>query len=149
MTKKISDYGTPEIRNKHNLRPELTGKGHAFRLRVTDVDEIDRLLLRKVIDLDQHETLQRLQKIIFDAGLHGVRAASLEPKITGGNASDVSDRGAEARVLLRHVVLHLEHKVDKAAAIMVVNLALDQLSARSVDGDKLIKCIEELDRFFR
>lgn len=78
----VIDQGPKERRQHHRVALELDGNNRA-RLRVLDQLELDRLLLERKIDLDQHTAGEHLYRDITMAGYFPACKWSMDSNIRG------------------------------------------------------------------
>lgn len=78
----VFDTGPAERRQHNRVVVERTAS-HRARLRVVDQTEVDRLLLLRHIDLDQHSAAEHLSRDIQNAGYFPACKWSLESNIRG------------------------------------------------------------------
>ena len=77
-----TDCGTDELARRFAVRPELAGVGHSVRVRVTDEEEIDRLLLGGMLSLKEHEIAVDWLRDLWRARMTGMGAVNLETTTT-------------------------------------------------------------------
>ncbi len=147
--KSTSDYGTPELSKRKKTRPDLTGKGYAFRVRVMDEDEIDRLLLVNLITMDMHNTLERFQNDLHRAGLMGLKASSPEPRITDGQAQEIGYYAAERRMRVNKAIKYLDTRVGIPMRRMLIAMCMDEFHADDRHSEAIELIVKTLDRFYR
>jgi hypothetical protein len=141
-----SDYGTSDARHHNTIEPELTGHGHAVRMRVRDGTELDRLHRAGLIDADQHAAGCALARDLHGARMLGLKTTAYDRQ-GGAGAGGLSDgqatalervgdavrymdgaAGAEARTLTVNVCLGTV-RLDQPAAILAARCGLDALLA--------------------
>jgi hypothetical protein len=149
MTKRSPiDIGTKERASKGQLRPELTGQGHEFHVRVIDSSTIDRLLISESIGPDEFDTLSRLHIDIVRASLHGYQASDYEPRVSGGQGQSVSEKVASARVKVNNILRHIASITDSSTASLVYNTALGDYEPTKPQLPRLRRGIEALFDFY-
>ena len=92
----VIDTGPPERRQHHKVVIERTAN-HRARLRIVDQTELDRLLLKRQISLDQHTAGEHLYRDVQDCGYMPACKWTLDSNIRGG-VQTVSQRRADALV---------------------------------------------------
>lgn len=87
----IIDQGPPE-RRQHNTVAVEQGADRKARLRILDQTEPDRLLLKRLITLDQHTAAEHLYRDIIRAGYFPTHKWALDTNIRGDVQSLSNDR---------------------------------------------------------
>jgi hypothetical protein len=126
--KEVSDQGTPEMNKRRQLKPELAGQGYTYRMRVTDQTASDRLLLSKLVTLDEHATLERLSEDMDRGQLLSLKVQDFEPRVSGGEGQSIAVRVAEARSKVNDIMKHLGLECGPWARALMVSIARDELS---------------------
>lgn len=100
------DLGPPERAQHNQLQLERDINNRA-RLRVVDQIEIDRLLLRRLITMDQHSAGEHLYKVITAAGYFAPCRWIMDTNISGGQSGISHVRSsALVKIGLARVWLH-------------------------------------------
>lgn len=92
----VIDTGPVERRQHNKVVVEQTAN-HRARLRVVDQTEIDRLLLQRLIDMDQHTAGEHLYRDIQAAGYFPACKWALDSSIRGASQT-ISQHRADALV---------------------------------------------------
>jgi hypothetical protein len=118
----IRDLGPPE-RRAHNIVRVEQDVHHRTRLRVMDQFEIDRLLYKRLISLDEHTSAENLFRDLTNAGYIRGSQWSLDANIKG-DPQGISRRRSDAlvRVGMAHRWLHT--KIGRDATRWLVNVCL-------------------------
>lgn len=109
---KAVDFGTPELARRFTVVPKLTRGLYGYNGKVVDGSEIDRLLLRDWITVNQHATLEGLLRRLHKASFVGVKSPTYDSPVQADPAT-VGDRRAHA---LRSMVKIFRRLDDKAGA---------------------------------
>lgn len=118
--REISDLGTSEISRHHIVAPEMTYT-NSPRARVVDQREIDRMLLRDLISLDEHHTLERVGEDARRASGSSL-IGCYDPRVSRGRDPQfVSDGKSEA---CRHF-LYLQRAVQESAGYAALAILID------------------------
>lgn len=117
------DYGTTEITHQYLVIPRLTRGSYGYNSKVMDETEIDRLLLKDIINASQHASLERFLKELMEAGFIGVRSPNYEAPVQS-DASSSGDRKANIIRKSVAVMKRLERKVGKGRRSALVNLVI-------------------------
>lgn len=160
MTKKNRlpiDTGTPEMSNRHIVKPELISQrsGKAMHLRVQDQREIDRLLLKDKITIEQHQALEAFQADAYFAGLEGVRAQDYGRVMGSGTAPQMTNREAMKRLKVSRCLARVDRDVppvrhggvDTASALLL-RTVLDDAPVPEIWLKKLSDISHSLQRFY-
>lgn len=118
-----ADYGSTD-RHRHDVvRPELTGHGHAVRMRVKDGCEIDRLQLRGLINPFQHSAAASFARDLHAARLLGVATVNLGGT-GGGQGGSITDGQADALIKVGDAIRVLDRLVGQSVRVLTVDLCL-------------------------
>jgi hypothetical protein len=141
-----SDLGTPERAKRSKLKPELTGKGYAVRMRVTDGCEIDRLLMAgRITDLE-HSTCGALLRDMHDAKLLGCKTAKFEVFI--GDKRQAADMQATALQKVIGAMRSIERAHGIPARMMMLAVLLEDRAVRQGSEDMLRNAIAAVEGFY-
>lgn len=112
----------PGIHTHHRIKPELTGRGHAVRLRVQDGSELDRLFLRGRIDEFQHSAGEQFSRDLHRAKLLGMATTNFA-RATGGGGS-LTDAQADALGRVGDAIRWLDHEVGASVRSVTLDACL-------------------------
>lgn len=102
-----ADYGTPELARRFSVVPKLIG--NSYGARVMDDTEINRLLMKDLINPLQHSLLRALAEKLERASFNELRAINYdathfsEPHTMGDRKAE---RLARARNLIKGMITH-------------------------------------------
>ena len=136
----LNEIGTRELHERHRIKVE---DGDAFaRARVTDQTFVDKLLLRKIIEIYHHQAAERLTQQAVTAGMF-VRTPNWAA-IPGNHRTDAYTNGLlrYARTL-RHIQRNLGHE---AASLLVRVVVEDHGTSDEKELQVVISCLELLSR---
>ena len=120
-----ADYGHNDRKLHGVVKPELTGRGHAVRMRVKDGNELDRLAMKGLINPYQHSAGTSLSRDLHGARLLGVKTTSFGQSISGGTPGEAH---ATAMDRVGDAIRHLDHSVGVAARAVTVNVCLSLIA---------------------
>jgi hypothetical protein len=118
-----TDYGTREIARQFTVVPKLTRGLYGYNSRVVDETEIDRLLLRGIINSAQHSTLEGLMRRLHRMNFVGIKSPSLDSPVYADPAI-VGDKRAQAVRGMVKIFLRLDEKMGADKRRALVNLVL-------------------------
>lgn len=124
-TQARTDYGTDQIHKHQVVRPELTGRGHAIRMRVKDGTELDRLHMKGLINPFQHSAGQSFSRDLHRARLLG--QATVNFTGNGGGGQSITDAQADALGRVSDVLRRLDRVVGVGVRALTVNLCLSRV----------------------
>lgn len=108
------------------LRPtlnlELTGRGHAVRLRVQDGSELDRLFLKGIIDEFQHSAGEQFSRDLHRAKMLGMATTNFARNGSGGGS--ITDAQADALGRVGDAIRYIEHEVGPSVRMVTLNACL-------------------------
>lgn len=146
--KKPIDPGTRE-RAKHNrLRPEFTGRGYEFRVRVSDQTAADRLLMNEDITATQFSVLDKFSEDLYRAGWINLRAQSYEPTTSQGSGENLSENEAVKKLTVAQAIKRLDNKVGPQIRGILLRVAMDELDPKGDQIRLLHVGIEILEDFY-
>lgn len=116
------DLGTTELAHRHSVRPERSAG--AVRLRVLDGNNIDKLLWMDALTPDEHSTLVGFQVDLHRASLLGLRAATLEAKVSGAS-HNLSNIEADHRLKCNQCLEFLQKNYGRQVMNIILDLCLD------------------------
>lgn len=126
-----ADYGTREIAKRQAVQPELTGRGHAVRMRVLDGNELDRLRLKKLITELQHSAGRTFERDLHGAKLLGMATVNFSGG--GGGGGHITDAHADAFGRVGDAIRYVDDAVGVAVRMVVMNICLSLVSARTTE----------------
>ena len=134
----FNEVGTRELHDRHRIKIE---DGDTFaRARVTDQTFVDRLLLRKIIEIDQHQAAERLVQQALTAGMF-VRTPNWA-SIPGQHRKETYTNGLlRYSRTLRFVQQNLGYE---AASILVRIVVEDRGTEDEEELQVVISCLELL-----
>ena len=112
----------PGIHTHHRIKPELTGRGHAVRLRVQDGSELDRLFLRGIIDEFQHSAGEQFSRDLHRAKMLGMATTNFARN--GGGGGSITDAQADALGRVGDAIRYIEHEVGPSVRMVTLNACL-------------------------
>jgi hypothetical protein len=145
-----TDHGARDLHRHHTVEPELTGRGHAVRMRVRDGNELDRLHRAGLLDAQQHSA-----GVSFARDLHGARMLGLKTtnydRQGGAGLGGLSDNQATALERVGDAVRHIDRTAGTGARAWTINLCLgtvrlDQPAAILAARDGLDALLAHYDR---
>lgn len=144
------DQGTPEISRQHKVIPQRAGPQASapLHLRVVDESEIDRLLLKDWINVEQHQTAETLLDDLHNAGLIGMRISNYERRMGGGDTQNITRREALRRVKVRKALEYMEAKGGVKAGRLVLGVVMDDTRVVEKDLPSLREGLDFLARFY-
>jgi len=111
----------PGIHTHHRIKPELTGRGHAVRLRVQDSSELDRLFLHGRIDEFQHSAGEQFARDLHRAKMLGMATTNFARTCGGGSMTDAQ---ADALGRVSDAIRYVDHEVGVAVREVTLNACL-------------------------
>lgn len=125
------DCGTKEFGHRYTLKPELIGAstGHSVHMRVVDETAIDRLLLKGMINLDEHIIGNKVAGDLHRANFSKIAASKLEP--SSGRPDPHAFVFTDNLVEVGKLFTYLDEKVGVDARNLVTNVLLDMRDVRS------------------
>jgi hypothetical protein len=138
MTDQPADYGTNELSKRHSLKPELTGRGHAVRMRVSDQIELDRLLLKGHIDRMEHSAGGSFCQDLHRAGMMGMKTVNYSPT-TRGAGGDMSQAHADAVCRVGYARDTLNKEAGHRAQELTLNACLSIVRVTALHDITLLK----------
>lgn len=118
-----SDYGTNERHKRGVVEPELTGRGHAVRMRAKDSCELDRLLMTGRITGDEWSAGEAFARRLHAAKMMGMATANLQRVGGGGH---ISDRQANALIEVTDTHAWLDHMAGERVRKLVTHVCLSE-----------------------
>jgi hypothetical protein len=118
----VADLGTIELSRIHRTTPERSAGG--VRIRVLDGNQIDRLLWSNSISPDEHSSLVGFQVDLHRASLTGVRAQTLEARVSGAQ-HDLSQSEAEHRLKVAQCITYLQNHYNRQVAQIILDLCMN------------------------
>jgi hypothetical protein len=128
-----TDYGTHEIHKRKTVQPELTGRGHAVRMRVQDGTELDRLRLKGLITSLQHSAGQSLERDLHRAKLLGMATVNFSSN-GGGGGGHITDAHADAFGRVNDAIRHMDYVAGVAVRTLTVDVCLSLVTLRTADA---------------
>lgn len=122
--------GQTKLASHFTVKPELTGNGHAVRLRVMDETEPERLLLAGSITSDQFSAATMLYKDLIAAKMIGPSAMNLSPSISGGDPDPVTQRQALSIKRVNDAIKHLDSDIGRNARAFLLKVVLSETMAQ-------------------
>lgn len=120
----MSDYGTDE-RHKHGVvKAELTGRGHAVRMRAHDSCELDRLAYGSIITHDEWSAGDTFARKLHAARMMGM-ATSRPERVQGGG--HISDRQAAALVDVEEAHRWMDGSCGERARKLTTHVCLSEV----------------------
>jgi hypothetical protein len=141
IEKKRADYGTNERHQHGVVKPELTGKGHAVRMRVRDSCELDRLFHASVITPDEWSAGDGFARRLHAARMMGVPVMNFN-RVGGGGF--ISDRQANALIDVTDTITWIDGSVGERARRMVVGVCLSEVRVEEDALDLLRRGLRSL-----
>lgn len=118
-----ADYG-PDERHQHGtVRPELTGRGHAVRMRARDNCELDRLLWADAITQDEWSAGDALARKLHAARMMGMSVSKPE-RVSSGDY--VSQRQANALLDVTDALRWLDMSCGDQVRSLVLAVCLSE-----------------------
>lgn len=119
------DTGTPELQQHHKVRPiPVRGDGFEVHLKVTDQREIDRLLMRDVIDLPQHSALEDFSDMLRKCHMMGPAIGRYDVRYTQRRSPDSVTSNITANLVR---VGEITEKIDAEAGLRARTFLIDTL----------------------
>lgn len=140
-SKPTADYGTDERHQHGVVKPELTGKGHAVRMRVRDNCELDRLLYASRITPDEWSAGDSFARKLHAAKMLGVPVMNFN-RVGGGGG--ISDRQANALIEVTDTITWIDGSVGELARRMVVGVCLSEVRVEDDGLDTLRQGLRSL-----
>lgn len=128
---KYADYGTDERSHHGEVKPELTGRGYAIRMRAVDNCELDRLLYASEITPDEWSAGDSLAKTLHAAKMMGM--AISKPERLGGGGH-VSQRQALALLKVTDATRWLDLSCGEEIRKLVIGVCLSEVRVETKDG---------------
>ena len=142
-----NEVSTPERQAKApSIKVERAEKG--TRQRFTE-SPIDMLLMRKVINVQEHMALNRLHHDIHKAGLLGPKGSSFEPRVYTGDYNPISEQQAELRMKLNRIYKGMRDGLGQYQADMVWRLAREEVFTEEHLLPMLKIALATLDALYR
>jgi hypothetical protein len=145
-----ADYGTKDARRHNAIEPELTGRGHAVRMRNRDGTELDRLHRAGLLDPQQHSAGISFARDLYGARMLGLKTTSYDWQ-GGAGAPGLSDNQATALERVGDAVRCIDRTAGAGARRWTVDLCLgtvrlDQPAAILAARDGLDALLAHYDR---
>jgi hypothetical protein len=125
----VNETGTRELHQRHRTALEQ-GDGAFLRVKVTDQLYIDRLLLSKKIDLQQHSTAEWILKQATQANIF-VKTPSMMGSFGGGSG----DKYTNGLLIFSRTMRKIKNKFGIEAEKIVFDIIVDDLNI--TDKEKL------------
>ncbi len=131
--RETADYGSND-RHRHGVvKPELTGRGLAVRMRARDGCELDRLAMKGHLNAFQHSAGSQLARDLHGAKLLGLVTVNFDSS-GGGAQGAITDRQADAMMRVGSAIDALDGFVGVAIRRMVVDVCLSALRVEGGGG---------------
>ena len=134
---KINETGTRELHQRHRTALEQ-GEGAFLRVKVTDQLYIDKLLLSKNLDLQQHSTAEWVLKQAMQANVF-VKSPSMMGTFGGGSG----DKYTNGLLIFSRTMRKIKNKFGVEAEKIVFDIVVGDLSIK--DKEKLKTLRRALD----
>ena len=134
---KINETGTRELHQRHRTALEQ-GEGAFLRVKVTDQLYIDKLLLSKNLDLQQHSTAEWVLKQAMQANVF-VKSPSMMGTFGGGSG----DKYTNGLLIFSRTMRKIKNKFGVEAEKTVFDIVVDDLNIK--DKEKLKTLRRALD----
>tara|TARA_R110002153_G_scaffold15947_3_gene56656 strand:- start:40 stop:477 length:438 start_codon:yes stop_codon:yes gene_type:complete len=134
---KINETGTRELHQRHRTTLEQ-GEGAFLRVKVTDQLYIDKLLLSKNLDLQQHSTAEWVLKQAMQANVF-VKSPSMMGTFGGGSG----DKYTNGLLIFSRTMRKIKNKFGVEAEKIVFDIVVDDLNIK--DKEKLKTLRRALD----
>jgi hypothetical protein len=134
---KINETGTRELHQRHRTALEQ-GEGAFLRVKVTDQLYIDKLLLSKNLDLQQHSTAEWVLKQAMQANVF-VKSPSMMGTFGGGSG----DKYTNGLLIFSRTMRKIKNKFGVEAEKIVFDIVVDDLNIK--DKEKLKTLRRALD----
>tara|TARA_R110000744_G_scaffold4372_2_gene15900 strand:+ start:609 stop:1046 length:438 start_codon:yes stop_codon:yes gene_type:complete len=134
---KINETGTRELHQRHKTTLEQ-GEGAFLRVKVTDQLYIDKLLLSKNLDLQQHSTAEWVLKQAMQANVF-VKSPSMMGTFGGGSG----DKYTNGLLIFSRTMRKIKNKFGVEAEKIVFDIVVDDLNIK--DKEKLKTLRRALD----
>jgi hypothetical protein len=134
---KINETGTRELHQRHRTTLEQ-GEGAFLRVKVTDQLYIDKLLLSKNLDLQQHSTAEWVLKQAMQANVF-VKSPSMMGTFGGGSG----DKYTNGLLIFSRTMRKIKNKFGVKAEKIVFDIVVDDLNIK--DKEKLKTLRRALD----
>tara|TARA_R110000751_G_scaffold2011_1_gene7891 strand:+ start:609 stop:1046 length:438 start_codon:yes stop_codon:yes gene_type:complete len=134
---KINETGTRELHQRHQTTLEQ-GEGAFLRVKVTDQLYIDKLLLSKNLDLQQHSTAEWVLKQAMQANVF-VKSPSMMGTFGGGSG----DKYTNGLLIFSRTMRKIKNKFGVEAEKIVFDIVVDDLNIK--DKEKLKTLRRALD----
>ena len=142
-SKEVRDNGTPELSQRRQVIPRLKGgSGYDYTLHVVDSDGVDKMLLKGLIDTNQHATLNSFMVMLHRANMLGPKSPSLE-KSSGSDPAFVSGKVAEAMAGVSQVIRHLDKRIGPYARRTVMDMCLLGIETSDPKINEYIRALAE------
>lgn len=142
-----NDYGTPEIHRRQIVKPELTGLGHAVRMRVQDANELDRLALKGLITSIQHSAGDSLSRDLHKAKLLGMATINFSGEGRGGGGH-LTDAHADAFARVGDAIRYVDWAAGVAVRSLTVNVCLSLSRIEASQVQEIQAGLEALVQFY-
>lgn len=136
-----ADYGTDQRHQHGEVKPELTGRGHAVRMRARDSCELDRLLYSSRITPDEWSAGDSFARKLHAAKMMGVPVMNFNRVGGGGH---ISDRHADALLDVTDSIMWIDASVGERARHMVVGVCLSEVRVEDAGLDLLRQGLRSL-----
>lgn len=141
----VSDLGTNEIARRHIVAPETTYYG-APRARVVDQREMDAMLLKDLITLDEHNVLERVAEDARKASARSV-IGSYDPRVSKNrDPQAVSEHQSEALRKFVALTRFVQAKAGREGLESLLRLAVDDIRPKKTGPLRL--AIKAADLFY-
>lgn len=131
-----ADYGTKERARHGEVKPELTGRGYAIRMRAQDSCELDRLLNAGKITPDQWSAGDAFARQLHAAKMMGVSVSKL---VRVGGGDHISQRQANALLQVSDTQRWLDVACGEQGRRLTVGVCLDEMRAGSQEDVTLLR----------
>jgi hypothetical protein len=142
MKKNTIDTGTPEgAKHKKMVAVPAPGRPGKIHVRVVDQTELDRLLDRGVISLEEWSSGDQVYRLMYKAGMLGSSKSTLNISGSSGDPQFISEKKSDSLMMVGELIAHLDRKCGKVSRQLFVDmLVLD----RPIKTDEQIKRIKQV-----
>lgn len=131
-----ADYGPAERSRHGEVKPELTGKGHAVRMRARDNCELDRLLYQSLITPDYWSAGDSLMRKLHAAKMLGMSVTKME-RVAGGD--HVSQRQATALLDIADAIRWLDMSCGEQARRLAIQVCMSEVRVEAKEDLNLLR----------
>jgi hypothetical protein len=136
----IADQGPPE-RRQHNVVAVEQDANYRTRLRILDQLEIDRLLHKRLISLDEHVTAEHFHRDLVRAGYIKSSNWSLDNNIRG-DVQAVSSQRSDAMVKIGMAIRWLHNSIGRNATNWLIGVCINAIKVHDKDLPNLRKALK-------